>query len=217
MNEKARIEAVYAKRSDRLYSYFSSSHYFMTVMRNKAVLNSLKRAGFKDLGKIRILEVGCGRGNWILDFLQWGASPECISALDILEKRAAKLGNLMELPLLDKESIRIDPKGFLDERLHPWPKLLFHTSGSTGTPIHTYWRVCELRNSLALREVRSANWAGVSFTMPRATCSGRMVEPDPHSKGPFYRFNCAEKQVYFSAFHLRSDTDFFQRFLTDIS
>ncbi len=42
--------------------------------------------------------------------------------------------------------------------------------------------------------------------MPRATFSGRMVEPNPESKGPFYRYNLAEKQVYFSPFHLRPDT-----------
>jgi len=28
------------------------------------------------------------------------------------------------------------------------------------------------------------------------------VEPDANSRGPFYRFNLAERQVYFSAFHL---------------
>jgi phenylacetate-CoA ligase len=38
--------------------------------------------------------------------------------------------------------------------------------------------------------------------MPRATFSGRMSEPNPNSPGPFYRFNKAENQVYFSPFHL---------------
>lgn len=38
--------------------------------------------------------------------------------------------------------------------------------------------------------------------MPRSTFSGRMVVTDPESKGPFYRFNRIENQVYFSAFHL---------------
>jgi phenylacetate-CoA ligase len=85
-------------------------------------------------------------------------------------------------------------------------RLVFHTSGSTGTPIASIWTARELRNSVALREVRSANWAGASFRQPRATFSGRMVEPDPESTGPFYRFNLVERQVYFSAFHLRADT-----------
>ncbi len=115
-------------------------------------------------------------------------------------------GNLSALPLLEKEPLRKQPLAFIRDDLHPLRRQHFATSGSTGTPIETYWTVSEVRNSLALREARSANWAGVSFQEPRATFSGRMVEPDPHSAGPFYRFNAAEKQVYLSAFHLRADT-----------
>jgi SAM-dependent methyltransferase len=59
---------------------------------------------------------------------------------------------------------------------------------------------------MALREARSARWAGVSFSLPRATFSGRIVEPDPNSDGPFYRFNVVERQVYLSAFHLGVQT-----------
>ncbi len=47
---------------------------------------------------------------------------------------------------------------------------------------------------------------GCRLGLPRATFSGRMAEPDPESKGPYYRYNAAEQQVYFSAFHLRHDT-----------
>ena len=119
---------------------------------------------------------------------------------------AALNGRLDDLPLLEKEPLRSDPKAFLRKNKYPWHPQVFHTSGSTGTPIASYWTIDELRNSLALREVRSANWAGVSFKMPRATFSGRIVEPDPNSKGPFYRYNAVEKQVYFSAFHLKPDT-----------
>ncbi|MFH1741062.1 MAG: hypothetical protein ABIH23_18835 [bacterium] len=122
------------------------------------------------------------------------------------EKKSAESGRLGDLPLLGKEPIRANPTNFLREDLHPRPRLTFHTSGSTGTPIASIWTVSELRNSLALREVRSARWAGVSFDLPRATFSGRIVEPDPNSKGPFYRFNLVERQAYLSPFHLRPDT-----------
>lgn len=115
-------------------------------------------------------------------------------------------GNLAALPLLEKETLRKQPLSFIRDDLHPLHTKHFATSGSTGTPIETYWTVAEVRNSLALREARSANWAGVSFHEPRATFSGRMVEPNPYSNGPFYRYNSAEKQVYLSAFHLRPDT-----------
>lgn len=122
------------------------------------------------------------------------------------QKRAALAGHLNALPLLEKDPIRANPKAFLREDMNPSHPQVFFTSGSTGTPISCYYTIPELRQSLALREVRSADWAGVSFRKPRATFSGRMVEPDPVSKGPYYRFNAAERQVYFSPFHLRPDT-----------
>ena len=122
------------------------------------------------------------------------------------QKRAAAAGVLQELPLLEKDPIRNNPLDFIRSDQHPFPRPIFHTSGTTGTPIVTRWTISELRASIAVREIRSANWAGVSFMLPRATFSGRMVEPDPNSRGPFHRYNSAEKQVYFSAFHLRPDT-----------
>jgi phenylacetate-CoA ligase len=122
------------------------------------------------------------------------------------QKDAALAGRLSDLPLLEKEPLRATPRTFLRTDMHPSRVLTFYTSGSTGTPIASIWTIAELRNSMALREARSARWAGVSFKQARSTFSGRMVEPDPDSKGPFYRFNFAEKQVYFSPFHLRPDT-----------
>lgn len=122
------------------------------------------------------------------------------------QHKAAQAGRLVDLPLLEKEPIRAQPLSFLSESISPHPRLTYHTSGTTGTPIKSIWKVSEIRDSLALREARSARWAGVSFSLPRATFSGRMAEPDPNSKGPFYRFNSAENQVYFSPFHLRPDT-----------
>ncbi len=122
------------------------------------------------------------------------------------ERQAALAAQLEDLPLLDKEPIRSRPGDFLRDDIRPWPHFTYHTSGSSGTPIPTVWTVSEIRNSIALREARSAQWAGVSFRLPRATFSGRMSVPNPHSAGPYYRFNLAERQVYFSPFHLRPDT-----------
>jgi phenylacetate-CoA ligase len=122
------------------------------------------------------------------------------------QKASAKAGKLADLPILEKEPIRSDPEAFLNRDIVALRRHVFLTSGSTGTPVASMWTTMEVRNSRALREARSANWAGVSFKHPRATFSGRMVEPDPQSRGPFYRYNAFERQVYFSAFHLRPDT-----------
>lgn len=122
------------------------------------------------------------------------------------EKQAAADGRLEDLPLLGKDPLRADPESFLREDMSVGRPFRSHTSGTTGTPILSIRTVSELRHAMALREARSARWAGVSFREPRATFSGRIVEPDPNSRGPFYRYNAAERQVYLSAFHLRPDT-----------
>lgn len=122
------------------------------------------------------------------------------------EKAAAKDGKLAELPLLEKNSLRSNMRSFWREDINPSPKLIFHTSGTTGTPIATRFTLSEFRKSLAIREARSVNWAGTSFKEPRATFSGRMVEPDPDRDEHVYRYNAVERQVYFSAFHLKPST-----------
>ncbi|MCB1031959.1 MAG: phenylacetate--CoA ligase family protein, partial [Acidimicrobiales bacterium] len=122
------------------------------------------------------------------------------------EKQAATAGELSALPLLTKEPLRADPIQFVNPELRPRRPMVLHTSGSSGTPIASYWSIDELRESMAVREARSAEWAGTSFKYPRSTFSGRMVEPDPNSTGPFYRFNAIERQIYLSPFHLSAAT-----------
>lgn len=126
------------------------------------------------------------------------------AGLGLDEGRIARftLEDLPHLPILEKEAVRADPGAFLvdgqGDGLTVCP-----TSGSSGTPVQTYWSADDFRRSLALREARACRPAGVSYRQPRATVSGRIVVPDPDSRGPFHRFNLAERQVYLSAFHLK--------------
>ena len=123
-----------------------------------------------------------------------------------MAKLAIETGSLQMLPLLEKEPLRNNPESFLRADIKPKQKFKFFTSGTTGTPISCTYTLSELRNSMAVREIRSARWAGVSFKQARATFSGRMVEPDPNEEKSIYRYNVVEKQVYFSAFHLKPAT-----------
>lgn len=122
--------------------------------------------------------------------------------LTIPQLQNFKLSDLQYLPPLEKQAIRDDPLAFLVDGKPQKKHMIQHTSGSTGTPIAVYWLSEELQRSLALRESRSCGFAGVSYKMPRATFSGRIVVPNPESKGPYHRYNFVERQVYFSAFHL---------------
>ena len=87
------------------------------------------------------------------------------------EVKAANEGRLQDLPLLDKDPIRSDPNAFCREDMKPWTSFVFPTSGSTGTPIASIWTIQEIRNSLALREARSAGWAG-GRQRPRRKANG---------------------------------------------
>ena len=113
---------------------------------------------------------------------------------------------LGELPILTKDVVRRAPKALLIDGVAPRGIHVFHTSGSTGTPIATYWTTRELQRSLAMREARSAGWAGVTYLESRATFSGRLAVPDSTSLGPYHRYNVFERQVYFSPFHLGPET-----------
>lgn len=116
--------------------------------------------------------------------------------------RRFRIEDLVALPPLEKSTARDAPESLLVDGLPDKRHRIFATSGSTGTPVSSYWLPGEIQKSLAIREARSCGFAGVSYKQPRATFSGRLVEPNPNSNGPFHRFNRAEKQVYFSAFHL---------------
>lgn len=134
------------------------------------------------------------------------ATPYYREAWSAAERRAAIAGQLQELPLLEKEALRAAPWSFVREGGRSGRCHVFHTSGTTGTPIATVWTAHEVRRSQALREARSALWAGTSFRFPRATFSGRLAVPNAESRGPFHRYNRVERQVYLSPFHLREET-----------
>jgi ubiquinone/menaquinone biosynthesis C-methylase UbiE len=94
--EEARIRAAYAKReeADARYSWFSPGYQFMMQQRERQILALLQRCGFAALESKKILEVGCGSGQWLSDFIKWGARPENITGIDLLADRASKARKL---------------------------------------------------------------------------------------------------------------------------
>src|SRR5439155_2463735 len=97
--------------------------------------------------------------------------------------------DLVSLPPLEKRIARDNPISLLvDGQIMPQHQV-YHTSGSTGTPVATYWLPEEHQRSVALKDARSHKFAGVSLKLPRGTFGGRLIEPDPYSQGPFYRYN----------------------------
>ncbi|MEK0417206.1 MAG: hypothetical protein RI949_1212 [Pseudomonadota bacterium] len=87
--ETQAIEARYARRDagDR-YSMARPEVWHTVFERQKATLKLLARHGASDLSRLRIVEVGCGAGGNLLEFLRWGCDPGQLSGIELLPDRA---------------------------------------------------------------------------------------------------------------------------------
>jgi ubiquinone/menaquinone biosynthesis C-methylase UbiE len=66
----------------------------MIQERERRLLTLLKRYGFASLKEKKILEVGCGTGYWLREFIKWGALPENVTGIDLLADRVSKARRL---------------------------------------------------------------------------------------------------------------------------
>lgn len=94
--EEARIRAAYAKREkdDARYSWFNPAYQLMIRECERRILARLKQIGFADLQSKSVLEIGCGRGYWLREFVNWGARPENVTGIDLLMDRVVQAREL---------------------------------------------------------------------------------------------------------------------------
>jgi ubiquinone/menaquinone biosynthesis C-methylase UbiE len=93
MTEAERIRAEYDRRAGEIaeerYSAAQPAALFIRQTVERAALAALGRAGALPLGDRRILDVGCGAGQWLTDFETWGARRDRLAGIDLVEERAA--------------------------------------------------------------------------------------------------------------------------------
>ena len=86
--EEFRICETYAKRHKTIspdrYSRFNPASLFHLQQIERRLLRSLSRFGCTSLADKRILDVGCGSGQWLQTFLLWQARPENLFGVDLL-------------------------------------------------------------------------------------------------------------------------------------
>jgi ubiquinone/menaquinone biosynthesis C-methylase UbiE len=89
--EEVRLQRVYADRKEsEIDSWFHPGYLFMMQERERRVLQSLRAHGLSNLATAKILEVGCGSGFWLNEFIKWGARPENLTGVDLLADRIEK-------------------------------------------------------------------------------------------------------------------------------
>lgn len=94
--ERNRIVDAYSRRHARNahYTYFDRANQLLLQERELHILDALVELGFADLASGSVLDIGCGDGYFIRQFIQWGAHPENIVGVDLLTDRVMRAHRL---------------------------------------------------------------------------------------------------------------------------
>jgi SAM-dependent methyltransferase len=95
VQEERRLADAYARRGVTGAARDLAAHDFILRQREHRVVRLLAEEGFDSLTDARILEVGCGDGQWLRDFVRWGARARNLIGIDRLDDRlriARRLG-----------------------------------------------------------------------------------------------------------------------------
>jgi ubiquinone/menaquinone biosynthesis C-methylase UbiE len=87
-NEPDEIKARYARRTQpERYSLLRPDVWQSVQERQRAMLRLFADLGHADLSTLRLMEVGCGSGNNLLEFLRMGFAPQHLSGVELLPDR----------------------------------------------------------------------------------------------------------------------------------
>ena len=135
--EAKRIARVYARRAEssivERYSAFELSNLLRVQELERELLLVMGRYLQKDLKHKAILEVGCGTGHWLRQFIQWGATPSNLAGVDLLPDRIALARELCppQVHLDCKDASRLSfPDGSFDV---VWQATVFSSILNTQT------------------------------------------------------------------------------------
>ena len=164
-SERQRIVDEYARRAREIpadrYSWGEPANQFLQAQLWRDCIDALRRRGAYPLNGRKVLDVGCGMGTWLMEFVQWGADPAELAGIDLVEDRVALAKR--NLPRAD---IRLD-----DASAMPWPDGYF----DMATQFTVFSSVLDpgMRQRIAAEMVRVVKpgglilWFDCAFDNPR--------------------------------------------------
>ena len=113
MNEVERIKKVYNKRKiqqkGNLYSYFNKGNLYIVQSRERVILDLLRKFNFSDLSNKYVLDIGCGTGGVLREFIKYGAKPKYLYGIDLLEDRIEIAEDIIRILTLNVATLQIYP------------------------------------------------------------------------------------------------------------
>jgi phenylacetate-CoA ligase len=109
---------------------------------------------------------------------------------------------LANWPLLEKPTLRQNPRAFVADDCAFSSLFRDQTSGTTGTPLDIWRSRAGVRSRYALFEARYRHWNGFTRHDRWAILGGQLVTPASRQRPPFWVWNAALRQLYLSSQHL---------------
>lgn len=93
MDERDRLTDAYARRkqrgADARYALSDPANLYLFQRRERSLLSLLRAHDLLPLAGKRIIDIGCGNGEVLRDFVRFGAAPGLIAGIDLLPERIA--------------------------------------------------------------------------------------------------------------------------------
>jgi len=126
---------------------------------------------------------------------------ELFSELGLTPSDIRQASDLVNLPVLEKETVREEGERLLTREKPGFGWLHGHTSGTTGSPLGLWYdrETCIATNAVDLQQ---KHWGGRANDAWIGMFLGRVVVPMGQEAPPFWRRNLPQHQVWFSSFHL---------------
>ena len=89
--DTVRIAAEYERRAREIpgdfYSLGKPGNLLIHQQTVRNCIAALRQASLFPLNRLRVADIGCGSGGWLLEFLLWGADPARVAGIDLMEDR----------------------------------------------------------------------------------------------------------------------------------
>lgn len=105
-------------------------------------------------------------------------------------------------PLLEKETVRENPRAFVADDRSVTRMFHDHTSGTSGKSLDLWLTRETVQSWYALLEARCRHWNGISRHDRWAIIGGQLITPVQQDEPPFWVWNALLHQLYVSAYHV---------------